>query len=821
MTISLTSPHLQLTVNPEKATWSLHGTREDAPSIDDAWMQVSYRTPLAALLHSGKRQHQSLSEWRKPKILGVEEVASPHGKLSKITIETGPDINGVYCKIEFALAQDHPIFLWRLTVDNHSKYKIEIEQLKMMQAGFFPKRKWLPSPGPLSGKYKNTPIGYGAVRPHPDPGELAFFTNGWQSWSFTGTLGAGQRYPYTRLGFLGKPIWYNPGTPNDKKQGHFASDMFGVLGDRQRRSGILAGFLSQKQHFGSLEAYTDPIYPALALWANGDRAILNPGHQISTDWAAIQFVEIDNPDPLAPFIEAVAREHQLPTFATPAGKREGLRLGWCSWYQFHQDISAEKMYRNLKAACEMQPDLPLDLFQIDDGFQAQVGDWLEFSPDFPDGVGSLAREITAAGFTPGLWLAPYIIHSKAKLKRQHPDWLLRNRFGFQVNTGFIWDNLNTALDLTHPEALDYTREVVKTAVREWGFTFLKLDFLYAAAVQGRYRDRTKTRAQVLRRGFEVLREAAGPEVHLLGCGAPLGSSIGIFESMRIGSDVDQRWKPYIKRSGSFLFKEYSVPSARNAIQNTLTRAPLHLRWWTNDPDCLLVRTDSELTLAEIHSLATSIALTGGPLLISDDLLTNFPQERMRIAEQLAPLIGQRGRVLDWFDSTTPHLLRVDLENATGKWHLVAVFNWDDQDQDLSLPLEKLAISPGDYITREFWSGAITRIPSEQLHLKSIPAHGVKLLALRSIQPEKACYLGSDLHISQGLEVTTWTETPTNLRLNLERPGKGSGQVNLYLPREPERVMVNQKEIIYKFLEEEVYRLPVDFEQIAEVEITWI
>ena len=214
--------------------------------------------------------------------------------------------------------------------------------------------------------------------------------------------------------------------------------------------------------------------------------------------------------------------------------------------------------------------------QIDDGFEAQVGDWLEFSPGFPDGVAPLAREITAAGFTPGLWLAPYIVHSKAKLKRQHPDWLLRNRFGFRVNTGFIWDNLNTALDLTHPEALEYTREVVRTAAHDWGFTFLKLDFLYAAAVQGCYRDKTKTRAQVLRRGLEVLREAAGPDVHLLGCGSPLGSSIGIFDSMRIGSDVDQRWKPYIKRSGTFLYKELSVPSARNAIQNTLTRAPLHL-----------------------------------------------------------------------------------------------------------------------------------------------------------------------------------------------------------------------------------------------------
>jgi alpha-galactosidase len=818
MSISLTSPYLQFTLDPQKATWSLHGSHPEAPSIDDVWMQVQYRAPLSALLRTGKRRHKSLHDWPKAQIHGPVEVASPHGKLQQITVETGPDEHGLFYKIEFALPDEHPIFLWRLTVDNRSKYPVEIEHLTLMQAGFFPKRRLLPDPGPLAFKFRNKPVGYGAIRPHPDPGDLAFFSNGWQSWSFTGTLDNDQKYPLTRLGFLGSPIWYNPGTPHIKRLGHFGSDMFGVLGDRQHRTGILAGFLSQKQHFGSLEAQTDSFYPALALWANGDQTILEPGGQMSTDWAAIQFVQIDHPDPLAPYLEAVAREHALPAFSSITGRGKGLRLGWCSWYQYFQDISAEKMMRNLKAAGETQSSLPLDLFQIDDGFEAQVGDWLEFSPGFPEGVAPLACEIREAGFTPGLWLAPFIVHSKAKLKRQHPDWLLRNRVGRPVNAGFVWNNLNTALDLTHPEALEYTREVVHTAAHQWGFSFLKLDFLYAAALNCRYRDRTKTRAQVLRMGLETIREAAGSDVHLLGCGVPLGSAIGLFDSMRIGPDVDQRWKPYIKRSGTFLNKEFSVPSARNAIQNTLTRTPLHLRWWISDPDCLLVRSDSLLTLAEVRSLATAIALTGGPLLLSDDLLPEFPEERMRITEQLVPLIGRRGRVLDWFDETTPRLLRLDLENANGKWHLLAIFNWADEEQDLSVTLKKLALPTGEYLAREFWQEEITRISGGTLTLKDIPAHGVKLLALRPAQTDLGCYLGSDLHISQGLEVSQWSVTPKNLRMRLEKPGKAQGHIDLFLPRPPERTSIQQKEIACQPLGEGIYRLPVDFEQVAEIEI---
>ncbi|MFC1997525.1 hypothetical protein ACFLXI_07980, partial [Chloroflexota bacterium] len=311
MTISLDTPYLQFTLSPETGTWSLHGAQRDSPFIEDAWMQVSYRTPLSTLLRSGKRQFRSLTKWRNPSIHVTENLTSPHGKLKKIEIETGPDPIGLYFILEFALAEEFPIFIWRLTIDNRSKYSIEVEQMKMMQAGFFPRRNLLPKPGPLSVNYNTKPIGYGVARPHPTPGELAFFSNGWQSWSFTGTLGPDDVYKNTRLGFITKPIWFNDGTPYPHKPGHFASDMFGVLGDRLHRTGILAGFLSQKQQFGSLEASTDRFFPALALWANGDQVQLDPGMQMTSDWAIIQFVDIDAPDPLAPYIDAVTREHNI------------------------------------------------------------------------------------------------------------------------------------------------------------------------------------------------------------------------------------------------------------------------------------------------------------------------------------------------------------------------------------------------------------------------------------------------------------------------------------------------------------------------------
>ena len=801
----LNSPYFQFNLNPKDSTWSLFGKQQDAPSIEGAWMRVDYRTPLKTILLTGGQNHSALVTWIKPRISAPQRVASPvHGAMQTLTLESGPDDNRLHFRVEFALPEAHPLFLWRLTVENRSKFPVTLGELTLMQAGFFPKRRLLPASGTISLRYQETPTTYGTIRPHPVPGELAFYSNAWQSWGFTGTLGHDETRPHTRLSFFTKSIWYNQSTPQRRRNGHFTADMFGVLGDRRHRSGILAGFLSQKQHFGSLEASTDPMYPALRLWANGEYARLDPGTSLTTDWAAIQFVAIDNPDPLAPYLEAVAREHPRP--ADPGVPTQ---TGWTTWYQYEQEITPEIIRANLNAAREMRDTLPLDLFQVDDGFQTKVGDWFELKPEFPDGLAPLAREIEAAGMTPGLWLAPFILWRSAKTKRRHKDWVLRNRAGVPVNAGFVWDTFATALDPTHPDALAYAQDVVRTAVREWGFKFLKLDFLYAAALPGRYRDRTKTRAQALRAALEALREAAGPEVHLMGCGVPFGSALGIFNSVRVGPDVAAEWTPSWQHLHRPFRGETSMPSARNAIQNALTRAPLHNRWWSNDPDCLLARPDGDLTPDEVRALATVIALTGGRLLLSDDL-TRLPADRLRLAARLVPLLDRRPRLLDWFDTATPRLLRLDLHNATGNWHLLAIFNWEDDALEISLPLERFALSEGEYHTREFWGGATGRISGGTLSLGRIPAHGVKLFSLRPVSAGQPAYLGSDLHISQGLEVARFEVAESALEVELARPASARGRVDLYLPEAPKNVSLNGASREWESLPGGVYRFEVAF-----------
>lgn len=786
---TLENRFMQFSLDTDRASWSLC-PRDAGLFLEGVRMEVSYRC--------GRSRLRALERWDLENVSGPEREDSLHGPLRQLCLSTVPDGHGVRFVLDFAMPQERPLFLWRIAVHNNGQHPVYIDRLTLLDLGSY-------------HRFRFTPHSLPFISP-------VFYSNGWQSWSYAGAYHPGDRFRRTRLGPLRTPTDVNAGTPHPWRRGRFGSDMFGILGNLKNRRAILAGFLSQIQHFGSLEACLDKPEPRLRMWANGDGARLDPGSSITTDWACLHYLDVDAPDPLGSYLEAVARE------AATSYQRSKTPVGWCSWYQFSTEdyvgeVTAGDIQHNLEAIAGLGPDLPLEVVQIDDGFEAQIGDWLSFHPDFPHGVAPLGAEIRRAGFTPGLWLAPFIVHPGSRLAEEHPDWLLRGRRGRFANAGFLWKVFPTALDLTHPEALEYAAEVVRTAVHEWGFPYLKLDFLYAAALPGCYRDPTRTRAQVLRLGLEALREAAGEQAFLLGCGCPLGPAIGLVDAMRIGADTARRWNPSFSGLEVFFSGEMNVPAARNAVHNTLTRAPLHRRWWVNDPDCLLLRPDTHLTLDEVRTLATAITLTGGSLLLSDHLPA-LPPERLRIARAMLPLIGERPWVLDWLDEPTPRRLRLDLEGAAGPWHLLALFNWADEPRKTSLRLADYHLEAGVYWAREFWRDEVYRLSGGELALGKIPAHGAILLALRQDTPGQPQYLGSDLHLSQGMELVDWCWDPGAgaLSFRLERPGRARGHIDLVLPGPPQRTALDGESLTWEDRGQDCYRFLVEFKRSADLRV---
>ena len=261
-------------------------------------------------------------------------------------------------------------------------------------------------------------------------------------------------------------------------------------------------------------------------------------------------------------------------------------FGYSSWYNHYQDISEDKIRYDLSGCDKIFQ--PSDLFQIDDGWEPFVGDWLESdSVKFPNGLKALVDEIHAKGYKAGLWLAPFVAEEKSSLYQNHPDWFLHHH-GKPWCLGANWSGFYS-LDIDHPDVIDYIKKVFHQVYDVWGFDLVKLDFLYGAAPFG---NASESRAKRMKRALQLLRDI----------------SIGVFY-MRL------------------LHRERI--STKNAIVNTVNRRQLNGHAFMNDPDVFFIRTENiRLTEKQKDDLARIQALLGGVFLTSDSP-ANYTDDMVR------------------------------------------------------------------------------------------------------------------------------------------------------------------------------------------------
>src|SRR5207247_625033 len=131
--------------------------------------------------------------------------------------------------------------------------------------------------------------------------------------------------------------------------------------------------------------------------------------------------------------------------------------------------------------------------------------------------------------------------ARSGIPAAHPEWLLKNAAGPIVwDTRDDWGGKVYSLDGAHPEVQAWLRELARRIVRDWGYDYVKIDFLLWATA-GTEHFGGLTHAEAYRAGLAAIRDGLGPEAFLLGCGAPLQHAVGYVNGMRIGTDVDASW----------------------------------------------------------------------------------------------------------------------------------------------------------------------------------------------------------------------------------------------------------------------------------------
>ena len=353
-------------------------------------------------------------------------------------------------------------------------------------------------------------------------------------------------------------------------------------------------------------------------------------------------------------------------------------LGWESWYNHYANIDEKLIQEDLKSLKETQnilnlklqaeqtnqlqnssekgsnsseANIPTDtqnsvqqkiIFQVDDGWEKQLGTWEAREDRFPNGMLHLANSIENQSYIPGLWIAPFIIDLRTPLAQKHPDWLLRDKYDNLIGAGYnpLWGVNGTfyCFDLSNDEVLAHLDNVIETAVNEWGFRYLKLDFLYAGMLYGKFKNggaayewysraiKTLTKRRINKNGLPVC---------YLGCGIPLELSFNDFPLSRICCDTLEHWENKLSKMIGW--------NGRNSAYLNLKDTLGHAMWdkiiFANDPDVLFVRNENcSLTRDEKILISTVDAIFASQLMYSDDPAKSCSKEEIILAKEMLQIM---------------------------------------------------------------------------------------------------------------------------------------------------------------------------------------
>lgn len=429
-----------------------------------------------------------------------------------------------------------------------------------------------------------------------------FFVNGYQSWTTSGEMSAEDIYrgatPLAGVTKYTKDMAITSGdyafTRYEPRSGFFHSftytylrrgDEFELFGSLSERNGYTVFYSDMEKHIFSVEKDVE-------------------GLTISEPYEMFDIVRF-----VGGYDEVF--DKYFAAMGLPAKKRIDRLTGYTSWYNYFQKIDENIILRDLKGLSRARESV--NIFQIDDGYEPFVGDWLDYNGrDFPNGMKTIADAVHRESYLAGIWLAPFNVQrGKSRILKEHPDWLIRTPDGKPQLGCVAWGGAYT-LDIYNPEVREHLKNVFDTVLNDWGYDMVKLDFLYS---QCRTPRDNKTRGTIMCEAMDFLRECVGDKL-ILGCGVPLGPAFGVVDACRISCDVDLSYGGKFYNSMSI---NNELPSAQNAINNSMFRRHLNGRAFLNDPDVFFLRDhnltftwEQKLLLAKINNLF------GRVLFVSDD-----------------------------------------------------------------------------------------------------------------------------------------------------------------------------------------------------------
>jgi hypothetical protein len=483
------------------------------------------------------------------------------------------------------------------------------------------------------------------------------------------------------------------------------------LGQTEGARWLLEGAFTQERHVLSwhlgLPTGKGRVldYRSAYLWTGGAPETVGAGRTLRLETTLYRFVEA-TPDRLyAPYAAELARRYRFAGMDSRLG-REPV---YCTWnFDVFTNLTEADCLRRMDVVAEVQRG---GIFQIDHGYQRPRRPGEAASPEldvyypdpedawdplrFPSGPRGFVRACRQRGLRPTIWWSPRVGRDWL-MAREHPEWLLRDRGGRPIDVGHL------LLDASVPDVREFLERCIRVIVRRWGFEGIKVDFYtymfdHPDAVF-RHGDTGVAWKRWLHR---LVRQTLGPHGYFLHCiSCPLGNPFLALEgcdAFRAGIDIHSGdWEHHVRGSG------WLLPAVLAAGKRT----------WYADIDSFMGAPD--IPAVERRSRNAFGYITAGLLDFSGPI-ERLNGEALGEYRRLVARCDQGGGVrcpesAPFYGRPYPRVLVRDhapgsrTRRRFGALATLAVFNWTDRDDVVSLSLAALGFDPRRVRLADFWSG---------------------------------------------------------------------------------------------------------------------
>lgn len=336
---------------------------------------------------------------------------------------------------------------------------------------------------------------------------------------------------------------------------------------------------------------------------------------------------------------------RLHSFFNTQYPRKRLPVMYNTWLYHFDSINVDEVLRQVDAAAE----LGIEVFVCDAGWFGVGGNWSDAVGDWEENLTGgyrgrlleVAQRVREKGMQFGLWFEPERAGDKAKIRNEHPEFFLDDRF----------------FDFANPEACAFMLDTLYRAIDRYGIEFIKFDFNASTPHDPsgssfyRYMQGHKEFLAQIRQRY--------PNMYICGCGAG-GQRMELYQ----GTLFDSFW----------LSDNQGPYEGLTIVRNTLKRMPTSLiERWNVQKYCTgfpKIRSDewqgfmiscNNATydhLINVTDAYTAAFITGGPMGFSGDI--DYPQQ---YKEHFRALIAQYKQDREFYRTALAHIL-IDSDDIT-------------------------------------------------------------------------------------------------------------------------------------------------------------